>query len=61
MAIKKEYAVYLALREKMQLPPPWEMSMAEYRLRTLPIPGFIGEPEPILGLENRIIPAPRGY
>lgn len=61
MAIKKEYADYLALREKMQLPPPWEMSMAEYRLRTLPIPEFIGEPEPIFSLENKIISGPNGY
>ena len=61
MALKKEFADYLALREKMHIPAPWEMSMEDYRFRTLPIREFIGETEPIFSIENRIISGPNGY
>ena len=61
MALKKEFADYLALREKMHIPTPWEMSMEDYRFRTLPIREFIGETEPIFSIENRIISGPNGY
>lgn len=61
MALRKEFEEYLALRERMQMPAPWEMSMEEYRYRTLPIPAFIGEPEPIFSVEHRVISGPNGY
>lgn len=61
MTLKKEFADYLALREKMHIPAPWEMSMEDYRFSTLPNPDFIGAPEPIFSVENRIISGPNGY
>ncbi len=61
MVLKKEFADYLALREKMNLPAPWEISMEDFRSRTLPIRDFIGQPEPIFSIENRIISGPNGY
>lgn len=61
MTLKREYADYLALREKAPMPAPWEMSMEDYRYRTLPNPEFIGKSEPIFSIENRIISGPNGY
>ncbi|NQW64596.1 MAG: alpha/beta hydrolase, partial [Actinobacteria bacterium] len=61
MPLSKEFAEHLALREKMAMPFPWEMSMAEYRFRTLPNPDFIGKPEPIFSVEQKIISGPNGY
>jgi acetyl esterase len=61
MALLKEFADYLALREKMQIPAPWEMTREEHRILTLPNPDFIGEPEPVFSVENQIIAGPTGY
>ena len=61
MPLSKEFAEHLALREKMAMPFPWEMSMSEYRFRTLPNPDFIGKPEPIFSVEQKIISGPNGY
>lgn len=61
MTLIQEFADYLALRSKMNLPLPWEVSIAEYRTITLPNPAFIGRPEPIHEVEHRIIAGPTGY
>ena len=61
MALKKEFAEYLAIREKMNMPAPWEMTMEEYRFRTLPNPEFIGTPESIFSIEHRVISGLNGY
>lgn len=45
----------------MVMPAPWEMSMVEYRFRTLPNPDFIGKPEPIFSVEHKVISGPNGY
>ena len=61
MALKKEFAEYVAIREKMNMPAPWEMTMEEYRFRTLPNPEFIGTPESIFSIEHRVISGLNGY
>jgi len=61
MVLKKEFAEYLAIREKMNMPAPWEMTMEEYRFRTLPNPEFIGTPESIFNIEHRVISGSNGY
>ena len=61
MALSREFAEYLALREKMQIPAPWDMTREEHRLITLPNPEFIGVPEPIFSVEHQIIAGPNSY
>lgn len=61
MALRKEFAQYLETREKMQVPAPWEMSAQEFRIRTLPNQDFIGEPEPIFSVEQKLIVGPTSY
>ncbi|MEI7697628.1 MAG: alpha/beta hydrolase [Actinomycetes bacterium] len=61
MALKKEFAQYLETREKMAMPAPWQMTMEEYRFRTLPNVDFIGVPEPIFSVEHRVISGPNAY
>lgn len=45
----------------MNMPAPWEMTMEEYRFRTLPNPEFIGTPESIFSIEHRVISGLNGY
>lgn len=45
----------------MAIPAPWEMSLEEFRLRTLPNQAFIGTPEPIFTIEHRVIAGPTSY
>lgn len=61
MTLIQEFAEYLALRGKMNLPSPWEISIEEFRKMTLPNTTFIGLPEPIHQIEHRVIAGPTGY
>ncbi|MEI6552739.1 MAG: alpha/beta hydrolase [Actinomycetes bacterium] len=61
MALNKQFAQYLEAREKMKMPAPWDVSMEEYRFRTLPVTDFIGVPEPIFSVEHRVISGPNSY
>jgi acetyl esterase len=61
MALNKQYAQYLEAREKLKMPAPWDVSMEEFRFRTLPVTEFIGVPEPIFSVEHRVISGPNSY
>ena len=61
MAVTKEFAEYLATREKMQIPAPWDMTREEHRILTLPNPEFIGVPEEVFSVEHKIIAGPNSY
>jgi len=61
MALIREFSDYLTVRSKMNLSLPWEVPINEYRKITLPNPEFIGAPEPIHQIENRVIAGTTGY
>jgi len=61
MTLLPEFADYLQLRAKMNLPLPWEVSIEEFRRMTLPNPKFIGTPEEIHSVEHRVISGPTSY
>ena len=55
MTLQPEFADYLQLRAKMNLPLPWDVSIEEFRRMTLPNPKFIGTPEEIHSVEHRAV------
>jgi len=61
MTLLQEFADYLELRAKMNIPQPWETSIEEFRKLTLPNPKFIGIPEEIHSVEHRVISGPTSY
>lgn len=61
MTLSKEFARYIEVRAKMAMPAPWDISTQEFREMTLPNLDFIGEPESIFSIENRIIAGPTTY
>lgn len=61
MTLLPEFADYLQLRAKMNIPLPWETSIEEFRRLTLPNPKFIGVPEEIHSIEHRVISGPTSY
>ncbi|MEY3318247.1 MAG: hypothetical protein RL540_619 [Actinomycetota bacterium] len=61
MTLLPEFAEYLQLRAKMNIPLPWETSIQEFRKMTLPNPKFIGIPEDIHSVEHRVISGPTSY
>ena len=61
MTLLPEFAEYLQLRAKMNIPLPWETSIQEFRKMTLPNPNFIGIPEDIHSVEHRVISGPTSY
>lgn len=61
MTLLPEFAEYLKLRAKMNIPSPWEVSLEEFRKMTLPNPKFIGIPEEIHSVEHLVISGPTSY
>jgi len=61
VALIPEFAEYLELRSKMNIPLPWETTLDEFRKMTLPNPKFIGIPEAIFHIEHRVISGPTSY
>ncbi len=61
MALRQQFADYLAKRKTLAIPAPWEISLAEFRTQTMPNPEFIGKPENIFSVEHRVIAGPTSY